>query len=1373
MLENVDLLESLDNGLAEKGISPEKFAKLFRLVVGQNLADCRRVDLELLDDLSYTMQGSDLLLTESAILDTTLLLLANQGSNVPVSLENSMKIAKMRGLIPTRVTESPKLLEEINKYLGSDMDMGDVIDTEEPFDLSDMEDEDSEEPVVFTPEDPEEGMEEPEEVFEEEEIEEPKEEEVSEEPEEEDVSAIESYYAQYYNGIVQELLKRYSDLYASGYEVSKPAGVLTELGIVRVSGSTKVIFEDSVSTTATYSILKSKLDFKESASRSVARIASDIYSGYISDGLVTYFPNKHLEFAYGLCAPEGENQDSTNTYKRHADAAHWAKYLSGDLTKAVKLLVKKSTVLFVRNYSEKHEVSYKSKEVMLEIGNYLKYLQSCLSLSLLFSEYKVGDVDGDREVAAFKLRICDPEEKILNLDLTHAILQHAFMGGVGKVPFSYNPRVNMSTCIIEYAHEFNHDMAQATPLFAYKALESLKAQGMSLSFENLILGMAEDGSILRAGSEIVLSKHLTHFDIAGSQAGKGVMTLNILASGIASNKNIIYLDKKPDMSSLLKYLAPNMPVINGGDLQPGYDAFKQWSNMTLNNVPDEVIDAFGLTPSWNDLGDLVYMRLLKLSIGLLMVRGSSHTESCFGGEDGILLIVDEFSNFQKSFMSMVTHLTSSLPPITLEKAKKAVEENKMTEVEFKRVYSNKGYYALSYLNSLMSDMEYLAAKKDAGYDPMETARSDIFVIGQSLEKGMFNHGDFKDTFGNSSSSGRYKSIDANGLTKGSFALGDQSIPSNYVNFKTADAFFGRNMDDGRDKYLAQTSNNSKAKGRLDDKASNFAYLSNFSETVRKKIVSGTESDNIALANKSIYFKPFLILNSSNANDDCVLKMFERVRTNAGISNEELIRENPSYENPEKINEAIGFIDYIKASGIKDVSGILSKSAEPLNYIVQEILRYPGDWFQFVTDFSTEWLFTVKDIVDAVETGTCGLYNPITNPILREYVEFNPARFSGSYEDSTTESQRVMKDFFYTESSKEDFSNSAKVFEDANERMADVMGDNKSLNPDEEISFGDESDSFYQPLKETEVNESGIRNSEVFKSSSPESVLEVEQRVRDLLAKLEQLGYAGAEKVVPIMPLTETTEFTQEAFKDLSFNEEAEINSLAALMNLITTDVITKFGGPSRVTSFKVVGGSIAINGYFYSCKVKGENVQNIPYDIRKDLNAGNISKLFSYVTLKSMLNLRDLEFDSLGLAYDYVSSQLGFGNSISVDRFFSTFRSLQVLTIGKRKFERATYVEQSKGEDIFYKPRKSAELADAGEKLLSKFSSNSWKFTKDLATKKNCNLAFKIIGVPVLATVAATTGLAQVGSKSIRYVAKSVSEGIKDFSAGVKGLFNS
>jgi len=86
-------------------------------------------------------------------------------------------------------------------------------------------------------------------------------------------------------------------------------------------------------------------------------------------------------------------------------------------------------------------------------------------------------------------------------------------------------------------------------LFAYKAYEKLCESGVSPSVNSIILGRKVNGENVISNFDD--AGQIVTGIIAGSRSGKGVMTLNILASIIASGCPVCYLDYKPDMAATL------------------------------------------------------------------------------------------------------------------------------------------------------------------------------------------------------------------------------------------------------------------------------------------------------------------------------------------------------------------------------------------------------------------------------------------------------------------------------------------------------------------------------------------------------------------------------------------------------------------------------------------------------------------------------------------------------------------------------------------------------------------------------------------------------------------------------------------------------
>ena len=1331
---------------SRKGVSASVLSDIFKLIASESLMKCKPTGLQGLEELDKQMLGTDEDLTESILLDSISIL--SSRDTIKVSTDAGCLIARLRN---SGCTVSKVSLEDMRLSMytvGANALEGSKEKVE------DVKSEDSED----TKEKPE--------NHEEEEV--PKEQ--KETKSEEDKKLL-AFYSVYTSGILSELLKRYTGLFSSGYEVEKPTGILSERGILKLSGSSMVVDYPTAATAQLYKIFRDQFDLKEIDVRSVPNIADNVCKEFLSGSTSTlYFPNKMLEFAYGRKAP-GSRAESLNTYEKHSESGSWGGYKSKELSVSLKSLIEGCLLYYLHTFIEDGKRTDEGTVVL--VSKLLEYLQRCMSMCLLLMEYRV--VNGTPSV--LKLRVCDPNNVLGTDDITGYLLEKAFMGATGAVPFSYKPRFEEESFVKEYAHEFNHDISQAMPLFAYKAYEALKRQGIKINWDNIVLGKFEDGSVLRNGTHgVTMKNNLTHHIDAGSRAGKGVMTLAMLGAGIATGKVIFYLDRKPDMASLLKHLSPNMFVVNGASFDSQHDNYHMFSDVTLANVPREVMEILKCGNNWSELGDLVYMRALKLVMGIILARGSGlYNNPNLGGTDGILLIVDEFKNFQESFSVVVRQMMNALPvALSCYKAKREALGSAMNEF-----YNRTGLYAVSYLNHLIADLEFLSTKRDAGFATRESELSDIFVIGQHLEHGMLPYEDYA----NAIVDGRYQTPTKVGLkadAKNKLDISRQSFGYSMVSFKTADAFFGRNREDGREVYLAQANKQSKAYGRLDDKASNFAYLKNFSESVRKKIVEGRLQDNLSIADSCVYFKPFLVLNDTTP--EFVEPMFSRCAGDEGepwISKEEIMFENPDYaDNPEDVNisvlnRRVGFEEYLRSIGADNYSKILERSSDVANYVVQNLLGYEGTWYDFITDLRPMWMFTIEDIVLASKGKEPTFRNPAKSKVLSEYYNFDNSLGCGARMEDVEEDG--INSFFMDNGEGEDFSNMAKQEEDADKRLAAAMGDFDSYESDEDIPLWDDmSDSIEEPkeLNQGSVQETGFNGMGMTSDSDISDVIK---------QYIDALREHGVDIQVGMNGWEPTDINTGEVLKggyssapDVEFGQDladvdyqGDIESLERMMEIISNNIISTFGGIDRIHSFKVVGGSIIVNGYYYRCKVKDMYAKNIPYDVRRDINAGNISKLFDYSLLKRMRYIRDLEFDSTSFTYDYVSAALGYGSSISVDKFFRDFKTLQVLTIGREKFNRANYMEKIQGNDLFYSPKRSKIYADAVESALGKGNHVAWDWTKRSWGSKRDKWYVKTLKVAGGLTLTAASGIGKEGVG----IGRKIPGVLKGFASGVKDLF--
>ena len=1345
--------------ISEKnGVSLKNLKNVFKLIASESLMKCKPTGIPGLEELDKQMLGTDEDLTEAILLDSISILSTDDSKKLSVSTDAGSLIAK---IMHSNYEISKTSLD--NMRLSMYGLSRDSIDSKL---------EKAEESV---------------ESGKEEELEQKKESEILDkkvEKEEEDkdtktsISRSEedkrllSFYSVYSNGILSELLKRYTGLFASGYEVLKPTGILSEQGILKLSGNSMVVDYPTAATAQLYKIFRDRFGLKEVAVRSVTNIADAVCKEFLSGSTATlYFPNKLLEFAYGRKAP-GNNAESVNTYENHSESGSWNGYKEKELKVSLKSLIDGCLLYYLHTFIEDDKRTDESTVAV--ISRMLEYLQRCMSMCLLLMEYKV--VNGSPSV--LKIRVCDPNNALGHEDMTPYLLSKAFMGATGAVPFSYKPRFEEESFVKEYAHEFNHDISQAMPLFAYKAYDALKRQGIKINWDNIVLGKFEDGSVLRNGTHgVAMKNHLTHHIDAGSRAGKGVMTLAMLGAGIATNKVIFYLDRKPDMASLLKHLSPNMFVVNGASFDKKHDTYNMFSDVALANVPKEVNEILKCGNNWSELGDMVYMRALKLVMGIILARGcGAYDDVNLGGTDGILLIADEFKNFQESFSVIVRQMMNALPvSFSCYNAKKDALGSAMNDY-----YNRTGLYAVSYLNHLIADLEFLSTKRDAGFATKEVELSDIFVIGQHLEHGMLPY----DDYANAIVDGRYQTPTKIGLkseAKNKLDISKQSFGYSLVSFKTADAFFGRNMDDGREVYLAQSDKRSKAYGRLDDKASNFAYLKNFSESTRKKIVDGRLQDNLIIADSCVYFKPFLVLNDTTP--EFVEPMYARCAGDGGepwVTKEAIIAENHEDGKEGELHRAVGFEEYLRDIGAGDYSGILARSSDVANFVVQNLLGYEGTWYDFITDLRPMWMFTVEDIVLASRGKQPTFREPSKSKVLSEYYNFDES-LGCSNRDEVVEEEGI-NSYFSDNGGGEDFYDMSKQDADTDKRLAAAMGDFNEIEPGEEISlFGGMSDtikdvqedSITTELDQGTVIETGFGDTPMDSEDSVDSIIERHIQALKNMGLDVRVANSGWEATDINTGNPQPSGYN--SAPDTEFGEDlanidykGDVDSYDKMVEIISEDLISKFGGLHRIFSIKVVGGAIIVNGYYYRCKVKDMFARNIPYDIRREINSGSIDKLFDYGYINKMQHIRDLEFDSISFVYDYVSGPLGFGNSINVPMFFERFKSLQVLTIGNNRFNRSDYLEKSKGNDLFYSPKTGRILAEAVESRLGVWNRSVWGWTKRVCADRHKKGWQRAAAGVVGGTTAAAT---LAGNKAVK-VGKKVPGVVRDFVNSAKELFS-
>lgn len=342
--------------------------------------------------------------------------------------------------------------------------------------------------------------------------------------------------------------------------------------------------------------------------------------------------------------------------------------------------------------------------------------------------------------------------------------------------------------IYEYKHDFNPTLSDKEPMFAYTAVEKFLEQGISIDWEHLLIGEDLSGTPLFASKEgkddINMQKNVVHNIVAGSRSGKGLLTMTLLASAVASKKAVFYLDRKPDMAILLQDLSQgNMFVANGAAFSDDNKhlfketgaGIKGWE-IGYDNAPDYVKEnLFQNKRAYygNNFGDMVYLRAMILMLGVVYTKNEAQRknkvdiyESLGGDTTELFLVIDEFTNWlgnfgclfktsgtiaQKAILEKNTKednfhtLKQKIEDIRLQLGDLDPEKDKMKIRKFQRDLDSKtdelnhlvspfDLYCTCLMNSVIDTHKYMRNAKNADFkDTKVYNATDIFVISQELE----------------------------------------------------------------------------------------------------------------------------------------------------------------------------------------------------------------------------------------------------------------------------------------------------------------------------------------------------------------------------------------------------------------------------------------------------------------------------------------------------------------------------------------------------------------------------------------------------------------------------------------------------------------
>ena len=349
--------------------------------------------------------------------------------------------------------------------------------------------------------------------------------------------------------IVNTVMKAYDKLYKSGYGIVQPEGVLTNVGVLKSVSSTRKSGNgrdeltpggNMVMDMELYSAIVDTLG-ESCTFRYYAYGDPDIEELMDKSEPVTYI-NWHVKNTFGhfgYCGASLRNYIKDKYKNRSDDEA--------------KLLSKSKITRYddIRGW------------ILKQIENciYDSYKKCGLTSSVKPDDVEKANMINEKILASLKNVIIVAERKE-NVNTRIRICSNSPLSADGLIRGLSN-KLNTGTSstikvrqigeysegVLELDIIYNEKIHSQDSLFAYEVLKDLKEQGIRPSWDNVILGKKDDGTIMTYNFKN--KKSPTYALYAASRSGKGVMTLNLIASALADGCKLMYIDGKPDMACVL------------------------------------------------------------------------------------------------------------------------------------------------------------------------------------------------------------------------------------------------------------------------------------------------------------------------------------------------------------------------------------------------------------------------------------------------------------------------------------------------------------------------------------------------------------------------------------------------------------------------------------------------------------------------------------------------------------------------------------------------------------------------------------------------------------------------------------------------------
>ena len=1243
------------------------------------------------------------------------------------------------------------------------------------------------------------------------------------------------------SNLVSDILAVYDEAIQPGYELERYEAVITPSDVTPTMLVAKANTKDAngnpvesfnlTTMFSTASIYLSKAvtkAFSNQVKFNESLKQSDLMEIYTTEDATVTFPRKIVEFALGYgVSTVGEEprysripklvwnsskKEGTSNYG-HRDAIK--KYLEAEAWKYAVIVTDQLNLWEQRGIDTSNPAPMTPEVAEVYNSNFQRFKNSYCTFAIL--KKHTGE---EEDWASAEWVISAPANAYIGEPLTQGsdFYKNVFSAS-GTIE---QPRVsNIKGIVVKtYTHIANPAVAEAEPLFAYKAAEALNERGEVLNSKNILIGKGLDGKIItssRSGnSRISLWQNLVHATNSGSRSGKGVQISSQLVPALVDSRPLFPQDRKPDTSVSLY-------IISGGADSKGtpYGYFIQGGAFSKGNVsaPDEIANEldwdnnpkimsrmprlvpkfWGISSYKGVWGDMAYFRSILLTLGILALRSQVRSSDPqlyeeLGGDDGIVILYDEITAFINSFMQ--TYMNSSnwfskdvwskkkanalkvamASSETAKEGSKALIEAEDTINEAKKDNFKFNVYMRDLVDNYNRSLDLLKVLEIAGFKGQESIFSDIYIVGQTLDITTPETRTIPFT-----NSGEVRA----------FSPKDNHLFAFLYNFQS-DFIFGYNETSGASQQGWRKVQGSDSAKYLTETARRFGYLSG---VTYEQVRDGSDKDaNMAKAVDSadetgtVYFKPYLLLNASDGEP------VRQLEQNLGDKADTIRANNSQDGDSSKWDKRIGFLDYVNSQMIS--GGDPGKSLKKARAIAEKVIAkmgYQGDYLDFLLDLRPEWNFSVADVVDAFE-------------VPQKYAENE--RFS-----SWTQYNNILNGVDESESTNTDFETDSELAfnggmnEFGLNGFDEVDADELEENPSNEFGLDNLNDEDYEGKHNTDA--SGFESTEevpweedITSEYDPDSVvyenIQPETNVKGVTVPLSEDGLdrlahafgVSKEDVASIYSNRQPDEDfkqnlndfnnaesftrvnnTNMTFGDLMNGQSDALQGLQEAMEFITNDVFDAFEGQHNIHTIEVKAGFLRVNDIKYKPSFPNIQAVGLPIDKQKQFEDKEYAEFFDFRSLTAMSNISYLKLDSVQFALLRVSRPLGLDEDDSVFKLFDVFPTLREIQIGHNVFNRDDGLEYViEQESLFKSSRRRNQVLNNLDKNSRNFRRARWDSTKrywhnETGWRRFTGVTSNFVG-------ASLGGVSQAGAKTASATNKLVNSASRLFSVISKDLKN-